>query len=57
MATSISILDLWMDAINCSDEGSLSIDMLTFHVISRKDGLCHVDPAEIDIWHRIYVDQ
>lgn len=35
----------------------LNVDLLTFHVISRKEGLCLVDPAEIDIWQRIYVDQ
>ncbi|CDH50767.1 predicted protein [Lichtheimia corymbifera JMRC:FSU:9682] len=39
-------MDEWMDAIKCSNVESWNVALATWLVVSRNDGLCHVDTAE-----------
>lgn len=45
----VRVLDLWMDVVTCSH-----VVMVTFPIISKKIGLCHMDKARDDGWEIIY---
>lgn len=40
----------WMGSPKCSDEESWDVTSITWHVVMRKDGSCHMDAAEGDGW-------